>query len=169
MSTIVQAQTLLALEPLEGLVYLQPHLPDRIAKKFIREPQSDNVFEDTAGSRLGGENDEGKTRALAVEVKEVQNALVVTAERKYQLTSDFPVPEELGADEVMIRNRATGLNHIDWKSVDYNFCLPELPWITGREMAGVVERVGSHVTNVKEGDHVWTSKQGAASRHFRSC
>lgn len=169
MSTIVQAQTLLALEPLEGVVYLQHHFQDKKSKSFIKESQPENGFEETAGSRLGSEYDESKTRTLAVKVKEVQNALVVSADRKYQLINDFPVPEELEADEVMIRNRATGLNHIDWKSVDYNFCLPELPWITGREMAGVVERVGSGVTNVKEGDHVWTSKQDDSSRHLHSC
>jgi NADPH:quinone reductase-like Zn-dependent oxidoreductase len=57
----------------------------------------------------------------------------------------------------VISNHATGLNPIDYKSVDYNFCLPEFPWVTGREMAGVVEAVGSAVTDVKVGDHVWTS------------
>ncbi|KAK2755567.1 hypothetical protein FQN54_006507 [Arachnomyces sp. PD_36] len=60
-------------------------------------------------------------------------------------------------DEVMIRNCAVGLNPIDWKSVDYNFCIPEFPWVTGREMAGVVEKVGAAVTNLKPGDRVWTS------------
>ncbi|TVY90942.1 G patch domain-containing protein, partial [Lachnellula willkommii] len=59
--------------------------------------------------------------------------------------------------EVVISNRATGLNPIDYKSVDYNFCLPEFPWVTGREMAGVVEMVGAGVRDVKVGDHVWTS------------
>lgn len=58
----------------------------------------------------------------------------------------------------MIRNYAVGLNPIDWKSVDYNFCLPAFPWVTGREMAGVVERVGSEVKGCKVGDRVWTSK-----------
>lgn len=87
-----------------------------------------------------------------------QNALIVTPERAYQLVSNFPVPETLGAQEVMIRNYATGLNHIDWKSVDYNMCLPQLPWVLGREMAGVVEQIGSDVTTLKRGDRVWTSK-----------
>jgi len=60
-------------------------------------------------------------------------------------------------NEIMIRTYAVGLNHIDWKSVQYNFCLPSFPWIMGREMAGVVEKVGSAVTNFRIGDHVWTS------------
>lgn len=49
-----------------------------------------------------------------------------------------------------------GLNPIDFKSVDYNFCLPAFPWVTGREMAGVVEEVGAAVTGFVPGDRVWT-------------
>jgi hypothetical protein len=85
-----------------------------------------------------------------------QTALLVTPERKYRLETSFPVPQNLGKDEIMIRSRAVGLNHIDWKSVEWNFCLPEFPWVTGREMAGVVEKVGSEVSHVKAGDAVWT-------------
>lgn len=93
-----------------------------------------------------------------IETQATQNALIVTPERQLRLVSDFPVPETLDVQEVMIRNYVTGLNHIDWKSIDYNMCLPELPWVLGREMAGVVERVGSEVTRLKRGDRVWTSK-----------
>ncbi|KFA54954.1 hypothetical protein S40293_02305 [Stachybotrys chartarum IBT 40293] len=96
-------------------------------------------------------------RDSGIELAQTQSALLVTADRSYKIVADFPVPQTLAPHEVMIRNHATGLNHIDWKSVDYNFCLPELPWITGREMAGVVERVGAGVTKYQPGDKVWTS------------
>jgi NADPH:quinone reductase-like Zn-dependent oxidoreductase len=59
--------------------------------------------------------------------------------------------------EVVISNHATGLNPIDYKSVDYNFGLPQFPWVTGREMAGKVEAAGPEVTDLKVGDHVWAS------------
>lgn len=85
-----------------------------------------------------------------------QRALLVTHERKYQLVHDFPTSRRLQEHEVMIRTCAVGLNQIDYKSVDYNFCLPQLPWITGREMAGVVETVGSSVRRVRPGQRVWT-------------
>ncbi|KAH6678668.1 chaperonin 10-like protein [Halenospora varia] len=87
----------------------------------------------------------------------LNRALVVASKGSYALLDDHPFPELAHEHEIIISNRATGLNPIDYKSVDYNFCLPEFPWITGREMAGVVEAVGKRVTEFKVGDHVWTS------------
>ncbi|KAI2464210.1 GroES-like protein [Annulohypoxylon bovei var. microspora] len=89
-------------------------------------------------------------------IPRMQKALVVARKGEYEIRHDFPVPI-VGDDEIMIRGHYVGLNPIDWKSVDYNFCLPEFPWVTGREMSGVVAQVGSAVTNFKEGDSVWTS------------
>ncbi|ETS79628.1 hypothetical protein PFICI_09481 [Pestalotiopsis fici W106-1] len=86
-----------------------------------------------------------------------QRALVVNHERKYELRQDFATPAYLADHEVKIRTCAVGLNQIDYKSVDYNFCLPQLPWITGREMAGVVEEVGAGVAHLHPGQRVWTS------------
>lgn len=87
-----------------------------------------------------------------------QRALVVASKGTYALLDTYPVPRLLHEKEVIIKSCAVGLNAIDWKSVDYNFCLPEFPWITGREMAGVVEKVGDEVTDFKVGDKVWTSE-----------
>ena len=90
--------------------------------------------------------------------QKTQSALAVVEGRKYQIIHDFPAPQDLGPHEVLIRTHAVGLNHIDWKSVDYNYCLPAFPWVIGREMAGVVERVGSAVDSIHVGERVWTSK-----------
>ena len=84
-------------------------------------------------------------------------ALVVASKRCYDIVDSHPFPSLEHDREVIISNKAVGLNPIDWKSVDYNFCLPEFPWITGREMAGVVEAVGPNVKDLKIGDRVWTS------------
>jgi hypothetical protein len=86
----------------------------------------------------------------------LNRAFVVVSKGTYGFRDD-PFPEMAHDEEVIISNRATGLNPIDYKSVDYNFCLPEFPWITGREMAGVVEAVSKGVKDIKVGDHVWTS------------
>jgi hypothetical protein len=91
------------------------------------------------------------------EVEQRNRALVVAARGTYDYM-DHPFPTMAHEKEVVIANRAAGLNPIDHKSVDYNFCLPEFPWITGREMAGIVEAVGSGVEGLKVGDKVWTSR-----------
>lgn len=59
----------------------------------------------------------------------VQRAFIVAAKGTYELRDDFKVPELENEDEVMIRTYAVGLNPIDWKSVSYNFCLPQFPWV----------------------------------------
>lgn len=85
----------------------------------------------------------------------------MAAKGRYELVDDFPTPQIQGPNEVLIRNHAVALNPIDWKSVEYNFCLPQFPWITGRELAGVVVSIGEDVNRLKEGDRVWTSKNGS--------
>jgi hypothetical protein len=85
-------------------------------------------------------------------------ALLVTNKGQYEIREAYPFPSLNHEGEVIIQTKVVGLNPIDWKSVDYGFCLPEFPWITGREMAGVVEKVGSEVTNLKVGQRVWTSR-----------
>lgn len=58
----------------------------------------------------------------------VQKALVIARKGEYEIRHDFPM-HTVGEDEIMIRSHYVGLNPIDWKSVDYNFCLPEFPWV----------------------------------------
>jgi NADPH:quinone reductase-like Zn-dependent oxidoreductase len=50
-------------------------------------------------------------------------------------------------------------------SVLYNFGIAGTPWILGRDIAGVVERVGGNVQNVVPGERVWLC---ADSRDVRS-
>ena len=67
--------------------------------------------------------------SLTTKVAAVHSALRVVRNGVYELSHTCPIPEFMADDEVMIRNHATGLNPIDWKSVDFNFCLPEFPWV----------------------------------------
>lgn len=100
---------------------------------------------------------EGSVASSAAEIlPQVQKALVVAEKGKYEIRHDFPMPK-LGEDEIMIRSHFVGLNPIDWKSVDFNFCLPQFPWVTGREMSGVVAQVGKNVSGFQQGERVWTS------------
>jgi len=59
----------------------------------------------------------------------------------------------LAPTDVLVRIRASGLCHTDLEVIQGTLAYP-LPIVLGHEGAGVVEAVGSEVTQVKPGDHV---------------
>ena len=61
-----------------------------------------------------------------------------------------------GRSEVLIRVRAAGLCHSDLSVIDGNRPRP-LPMVLGHEAAGIVEALGSDVTDLAVGDHVVAS------------
>lgn len=70
----------------------------------------------------------------------------------YELVDDLSVRDpEPG--EVLVRIAAAGLCHSDLSVVNGTIPFPT-PVVLGHEGAGVVERTGSGVTTVREGDHV---------------
>ena len=67
---------------------------------------------------------------------------------------DLPAPE-IGTGEVLIRVRAAGVNPFDWKVADGVLDgerKRRFPLVLGFDAAGVVERVGTGVTGLFEGD-----------------
>ncbi|EHM00372.1 GroES-like protein [Acetobacteraceae bacterium AT-5844] len=66
---------------------------------------------------------------------------------------EVPVPTPK-PDEALVRQEAVGLNYIDVYFRTGLYKVPQLPMTLGMEGAGVVEAVGSEVTNVKPGDRV---------------
>jgi NADPH:quinone reductase-like Zn-dependent oxidoreductase len=69
---------------------------------------------------------------------------------------DLPTPE-IGMGEGLIGVRAAGVNPFDWKVADgilEGERRHRFPLILGFDAAGVVERVGSGVTGLAEGDEV---------------
>jgi NADPH:quinone reductase-like Zn-dependent oxidoreductase len=70
---------------------------------------------------------------------------------------NLPIPE-IGADEVLIRVRAAGVNPFDWKVADgvlKDEKEHRFPLILGVDAAGGVEQVGADVTGLFEGDEVY--------------
>jgi len=59
----------------------------------------------------------------------------------------------LAPSDVLVRIRASGLCHTDLEVIQGALAYP-LPIVLGHEGAGIVEAVGSDVTQVKPGDHV---------------
>jgi alcohol dehydrogenase len=81
-------------------------------------------------------------------------ALTLVADRKIELL-DVAEPPAPGADEVQIRIRAIGLNHLDvWGWRGMAFAKRKLPLVVGVEASGEIAAVGSNVTAFKVGDPV---------------
>ncbi|MCP9469459.1 MAG: zinc-binding dehydrogenase [Nitrospira sp.] len=73
------------------------------------------------------------------------------------LYEEVPMPV-MGPEEVLIRVKACALNHLDIWIRQGNPAYPmPLPHISGSDIAGVVEEVGSQVDGVKAGERVLVS------------
>jgi NADPH:quinone reductase-like Zn-dependent oxidoreductase len=56
--------------------------------------------------------------------------------------------------DVLIKVKVVGVNPIDYFTVSNIPGIKPLPHIPGVEVTGVIEKVGNHVTTLKEGDKV---------------
>lgn len=65
-----------------------------------------------------------------------------------------------GADEVVVRVKAAGVNPYDtyMRAGNYGARNPSLPYTPGSDAAGIVEAVGPGVTDPKVGDRVYSSR-----------
>jgi len=71
--------------------------------------------------------------------------------------AELPRPEPVPT-EVLVRVRAAGVNPVDWKTAEgYGMAdvIGDPPFVTGWDVAGVVERVGYGVTRFAPGDRVF--------------
>jgi Zn-dependent alcohol dehydrogenase len=79
------------------------------------------------------------------------------AEPPYEKSRPLSIEEfdldDPGHDEVMVRIGAAGLCHSDLSVIDGNRLRPT-PMVLGHEAAGVVEKLGPGVDDLKVGDHV---------------
>jgi NADPH:quinone reductase-like Zn-dependent oxidoreductase len=72
-----------------------------------------------------------------------------------QLRDDLPVPRLREPTDVLVRVRAAALNHLDlWLVGGLPGVTIVPPWTVGTDATGVVEAVGTSVTNVRAGDAV---------------
>ncbi|PVH91371.1 GroES-like protein [Periconia macrospinosa] len=80
-----------------------------------------------------------QTRNEDATFPETQSALLLHAIRTpYEVDSGYKVPTVQHEHEVLVKVIAVGLNPIDWKAPDFNFGIPTLPYISGRELVGTV-------------------------------
>jgi NADPH:quinone reductase len=76
----------------------------------------------------------------------------------------LPAPEPR-EDEVLVRLKAAAVNPVDAyiRAGQVAMELP-FPFIIGRDLAGVVERIGAGATRFRAGDRVWCNNQGIHGR-----
>lgn len=92
---------------------------------------------------------------IPVSVPKTQTILLLYGPKQpYKLVEDYPVPKLQTESEVLVRTRAIGLNPIDWKAPDFNFAIPALPYISGRELSGDVCQVSGTTSRFRIGDRV---------------
>jgi threonine dehydrogenase-like Zn-dependent dehydrogenase len=85
-------------------------------------------------------------------MKKMMRAQVIEAPRKMVL-KQVPVPE-IDEHEVLIKVKMCGICGTDWTIYTGGYAKEYLPFITGHEFWGVVEKVGDKATGVKIGDRV---------------
>ena len=83
-----------------------------------------------------------------------QKALYIPEKHAPFKMGDAPLYEP-GPREVLVKIVAAALNPVDWKIKEYGFFVSEYPWVGGTDGAGIVEQVGSEVTNVAKGDKMY--------------
>ncbi|KIV82118.1 hypothetical protein PV11_04248 [Exophiala sideris] len=77
-------------------------------------------------------------------------------------TAPYP---DLGADEVIVKNRAVAVNPVDWKIQSWGGFGLKYPTILGEDIAGEIVEVGKNVKALKKGDRVIAHALGMANGH----
>ncbi|KAF2279436.1 GroES-like protein [Westerdykella ornata] len=91
-----------------------------------------------------------------ISIPQQQSVLLLRAIRQpYELNPNYRVPELQHEHELLVKVSAVGLNPIDWKAPDFNFGIPVLPYISGRELSGtVIQAPSSSSFRIQKGDVV---------------
>ncbi|KAI5948675.1 hypothetical protein KGF57_005286 [Candida theae] len=71
---------------------------------------------------------------------------VIHFKQPLKIQTEYPIPE-ISPYEILVQNKAIGLNPIDWKGKKYGFGIYHFPWINGRESSGDIVKVGSKVNS----------------------
>jgi NADPH:quinone reductase-like Zn-dependent oxidoreductase len=79
-----------------------------------------------------------------------------------ELEFDNIATPTIASDEILVKVKSTAVNHLDLVKVSGTArqILPiDLPWIPGHEFSGVVEQIGSDVTEYAPGDAVFAANE----------
>lgn len=97
---------------------------------------------------VSNDNDDATTFAVSG-----QSVLLIHGPgEEYKLAQNQDVPQPKSDHEILVKVIAVGLNSVDWKGPDNNFGLPSLPWINGRDFAGIAVKASKKLRRIKVGD-----------------
>ncbi|KAH6874725.1 chaperonin 10-like protein [Thelonectria olida] len=118
------------------------------------QSQSNNIPRSYPEASIDTASQSGESDT-SLQIPESQRVLLLHGIRQpYQLTDGHPIPDTHHDHELLVRNETIGLNPIDWKSPDYGFGIPELPYISGRESSGTVVQAPRSSSRIKVNDKV---------------
>ncbi|RDI84051.1 hypothetical protein Vi05172_g5836 [Venturia inaequalis] len=121
----------------------------KIATAGLRTPDSE-IDEEIESEFQREEVGESET------VPETQKVLLLRAiKQKYEIVEGYSTPEiePSNEDELVVKVLFVGLNPIDWKSPDFGFGIPVLPYLSGRDIVGVVIKAPANPSSrVQKGD-----------------
>ena len=86
--------------------------------------------------------------------KNQQQLLLHAPKELHTFIGTAAIPELEASHDILIRIQVIGLNPIDWKASAYNFGLPQLPCVSGRDFVGVVIKSSNSSSRIKPGDLV---------------
>ncbi|KAH7148353.1 hypothetical protein EDB81DRAFT_868704 [Dactylonectria macrodidyma] len=130
--------------------------PQPAATRFASVPRSVELpsIESLEANRAGSIHSTDSSPAVH-QLPDTQTVLLLHGVRQqYELTSGYVLPATQHDHEVLVRTNTIGLNPIDWKSPDYGFGIPELPFISGREATGTVVRATNGPSRIQVNDKV---------------
>ncbi|PIL35329.1 hypothetical protein GSI_02054 [Ganoderma sinense ZZ0214-1] len=82
-----------------------------------------------------------------------QKALILPEKQGEWKVSEIAVPKP-GPKDLLVKVSAAALNPVDWKIKDFGLFVENYPFISGTDASGIVEEVGSEVTNWTKGDKI---------------
>ncbi|KAI8999071.1 GroES-like protein [Trametes punicea] len=86
-------------------------------------------------------------------IPKTQKALILPEKQGQWKLTELPVPTP-GPKEVLVKITAAALNPVDWKIQTFGALVKDYPFVSGTDGAGIVQEVGSEVTNVAKGDKI---------------
>ncbi|KAJ5565718.1 Polyketide synthase enoylreductase [Penicillium sp. DV-2018c] len=113
-----------------------------------------NLYSESISDYSNESISESESTSPRSEVSRQKVLLLKGPREQYALVDDHAIPSVLHEGEILVKVLAIGLNPVDWKGPAFNFGIPSLPWINGRDLAGRVIQVPKGSSRLRVGDIV---------------